>query len=171
VSLCVVGAVAVCAGGLPVEPASGHGPCGCLTPASGPAGTTVSAAVGAYKVVFNPDRTDLGIGPRSLWADHRPGLAPTVVFRSTYRYADLPLAGPVEFQVPAAAPGRYLVGIYDGSEGGAHYTWEYFRVTGRGGEAPPTAEATGHSMPTTVLVGLTALLAGLFVGSKAARRR
>jgi hypothetical protein len=137
----------------------------------------VSAESPAYKVVFNPDRTDLGIGPKSLWRDHRPGVAPTVVFRTTYRYSDLPLTGPVEFEIPTAPPGRYLVSIYDGSEGGAHYTWEYFRVIEREREAPasrppapaPAAKATGVSSLTAAIVGVTALLAGLFLGGLAAR--
>ncbi len=181
VRLCVVGTIAISAGAVRVETASGHGPCGCLNPTYGPAGTTVLAASPAYKVVFNPDRTDLAIGPESLWRDHRPGVAPTVIFRVTYRYSDLPLTGPVEFQVPTAAPGRYVVSIYDGSEGGAHYTWEYFRVTERSAEAqatrapgaspPPAAEGTEVSLPATVLIGLSALLVGLFTASLVARRR
>src|SRR5918995_1833628 len=88
-------AVAIAAAALGAEPVHAHGPCGCLAPASGPAGSTVSVAGPAYKIVFNPDRTDLGIGPRSLWREHRRGLAPTVVLRRTYRYSDLPLQGPV----------------------------------------------------------------------------
>jgi hypothetical protein len=180
VLLCVVGTIATSAGAPAVETASGHGPCGCLTPASGPAGTTVSASSPAYKVVFNPDRTDLAIGPRLLWRDHRPAFAPTVVFRTTYRYSDLPPTGPVDFQVPAAPPGRYLVSIYDGSEGGSHYTWEYFRVTERrvgppatraSATSPPaTAEAPGPSLLASVIVGVAALLVGLVLGAGGARR-
>ena len=161
------------------EAAFAHGPCGCLTPASGPPGTTVTAAAAAYKVVFNPDRTDLPI-TQSLWREHRPGVAPSVVLRKTYSYSDLPLTGPVEFRVPAAPPGRYLVSIYDGSEGGAHYTWEYFRVTGRQAQAAPpgpadpappaTAETTRVPLPAAVLAGVAALLAGLLLGGLAARR-
>ena len=131
-------------------------------------------------MVFNPDRTDLGIGPKSLWEAHRRGVVPTVVFRSPYKYSDLPLRGPVEFRVPVAPPGRYLVSIYDGGEGGSHYTWEYFRVKER---RTPTAarrparrwgdEATGVSSLTVVAVGLTAFVAGLSVGwlARARRRR
>ena len=132
----------------------------------------MTAAYPGYKVVFNPDRTDLGIGPRSLWRDHRPGLAPTVVFRTTYRYADLPLRDPVEFRVPDAPPGRYLVSIYDGSEGGAHDTWETFRVTERQTQASPprTSERAEVSVLATVLVGVSALLAGLLLGVPASRR-
>ncbi len=52
-----------------------HGPCGCLEPASGPPGTRVRTAYPIYKVIFNPDRTDLAIGPESLWRRHRGGAA------------------------------------------------------------------------------------------------
>lgn len=162
------------------EPALGHGPCGCLTPASGPPGTTVSGGAGAYKVVFNPDRTDLLIGPKSLWRQHRPGHTPSVVYRKTYSYSDLPLTGPVDFRVPSVRPGRYLVSIYDGSEGGAHYTWEYFRVTERQAEdaapeasdqAPPVISGdTGVPVLTAVIAGVAGLLLGLLVGGSAARR-
>jgi hypothetical protein len=157
-----------------------HGPCACLTPASGAPGTTISAGTGAYKVVFNPDRTDLAIGPKSLWQAHRSGVVPAVVFRLPYKYSDLPLRDPVEFRVPVAPPGRYLVSIYDGSEGGSHYTWEYFRVKER---RPPTTarrptpgladEATGVSSLTVVVVSVTAFLFGLCVGwlARARRRR
>jgi hypothetical protein len=140
----------------------------------------VTAASPGYKVVFNPDRTDLLIGPKSLWRDHRPGIAPTVVFRKAYRYADLPLRGPVEFQVPEAPPGRYLVSVYDGSEGGVHYTWETFRVTepaqAIAGHAPApsslrTSAAAGVSVLAAVLVGASALLVGLLLGGLAAGRR
>jgi len=132
-------------------------------------------------VVFNPDRTDLGVGPKSLWQADRPGLVPTMVFRSPpYKYSDLPLRGPVEFRVPVAPPGRYLVSIYDGSEGGSHYTWEYFRVKER--QTPATArrparglgnEATGVSSRTVVALSLTAFVSGLSVGwlARARRRR
>ena len=169
-------AVAASAFAVSAGPVSAHGPCACLTPASGASGTTVAAATGAYKVVFNPDRTDLGIGPKSLWEAHRPGVVATVVLRSPYTYSDLPLRGPVEFRVPVAPPGRYLVSIYDGSEGGSHYTWEYFRVTER--QTPTTArrpgsEATGVSSLTVVAISLAAFASGLFVGwlARAKRRR
>ena len=162
------------------EPVLAHGPCGCLTPASGPPGTTVSSAYPAYKVVFNPDRTDLSIGPESLWQEHRSGVAPAVVFRKTYRYSDLPLTGPVEFRVPTASPGRYLLSIYDGSERGAHYTWEYFRVSDAQAEAPAsrpsaadpavTDQSTGVSLLAAVIVGVAALLVGLLLGGLAAGR-
>ena len=176
-SLLVVAAASTFAFG--AAPVWAHGPCACLNPASGAPGTTVSVSTGAYKVVFNPDRSDLSIGPKSLLEDHRPGVVPTVVFRSAYKYSDLPLRGPVEFRVPAAPPARYLVAVYDGSEGGAHYTWEYFRVTEREPRTAPqqprtpttVTTATGASTLAVVIVAFAAFVSGLFVGWLARRRR
>lgn len=112
--------------------AGAHGPCGCLAPASGPPGTAVAAGYPVYKVVFNPDRADLGIGPAALWGRHRPG-APATVLRREWRYGRRYAEG--RFTVPPAAPGRYLVALYDGGEGGAHYSWETFTVTAAPGAA------------------------------------
>ncbi len=176
---CVITLVVV-ALGLGPRGALAHGPCGCLTPASGPPGTTVTTR-GAYKVVLNPDRTDLGIGPESLWQDHQPGVTPTMVYRKSYRYSDLPLTRRVRFRVPAVPPGRYLVSIYDGGEGGAHYTWEYFAVTERSStdatanaseaSTPPRGQAADVSRRTAVTIGVVALLLGLLLGALAARGR
>jgi hypothetical protein len=41
----------------------------------------------------------------------------------------------VRFQVPDVPSGRYPVKIYDGGEGGQHYTWELFKVS-RGSSFP-----------------------------------
>jgi hypothetical protein len=108
--------------------AAAHGPCGCLQPDAGPPGTRVAADVRGYKVVFNPDRADLGIGPEELWDAHH-GPAPVTVMRRPWAYERrYPRAS---FVVPSGTPpGRYLVALYDGGEGGAHYTWESFTVTG-----------------------------------------
>ena len=176
----LVATLVACAAATGAETVVAHGPCRCLSPASGPPGTTVNTNAAGYKVVFNPNQTDLPIGPQSLWREHRPGLPSTVVFQKAYRYADLPLRDPVAFEVPQAPPGRYLVSIYDGSEGGSHYTWEYFRVTERrvgppatraSATSPPaTAEAPGPSLLASVIVGVAALLVGLVLGAGGARR-
>ncbi len=52
----------------------------------------------------------------------------------------------MQFQVPDVPPGRYEVKIYDGSEEGQHYTWDFIRVTAK------------SSVPWALLF---ALLAGL----------
>ena len=114
--------------------AAAHGPCGCLEPASGPPGTVVRADHPLMRVIFNPARADLGIGPARLWRRHRPGPA-RVLLRRPYRYP--PEYGPGRFTIPRVAPGRYLVALHDGGEGGAHYSWGTITVVG----APPLAFA------------------------------
>jgi hypothetical protein len=160
--------------------AAAHGPCRCLTPSSGPPGTRVSAEYPLYKVVFNPDRADLGIGPEGLWDRHRPGV-PVTVLRRTWHYAALQY-GNGTFTIPRRArPGRYLIALYDGGEGGSHYSWASFRVTG--GEAVAAARSApahvgerGISPAGVVGVAGVALAAGFGLGrrsgpSRSARRR
>lgn len=94
----------------------------CLVPTNGPPGTRVTiVGTVAYRVVWNdsifrflgPTRGDL----------YRRGSRTVVVVR-----IDRPKAR-VSFLVPKVAPGRYAVVIYDGAEGGEHFTWGFFRVT------------------------------------------
>jgi hypothetical protein len=148
--------------------AAAHGPCQCLTPSSGPPGTRVRAMYPLYKVVFNPDRTDLGIGPEPLWALHRPGV-PLVVLGRRWHYADLPL-DPGSFTIPPARPGRYLIALYDGGEGGSHYSWASFRV--RAGRPPPAdrppRDDSGGAIPLPLVAGVAvvALAAGFGLGRR-----
>ena len=143
--------------------AAAHGPCGCLEPTSGPVGTSVSARYPIYKVIFNPDRADLGIGPESLWREHRPG-APVTIYRDTWRYSRKPRNDGGNFRIPAAAPGRYLIALYDGGEGGQHYSWDTFTVTGARAIAPPRDEPEEASWLPAAGAGILALLAGLGIG-------
>ena len=81
------------------------------------------------------------------------------------------------FVIPRVAPGRYLVALYDGSEGGAHYSWETFSVL----RAEPTpakvaastrsASSGGVAVPLFIGAVLVALLAGLAGGAALRRRR
>lgn len=155
--------------------AFGHGPCACLTPPAGPPGTRVHAAYPLYKAIFNPDRADLAIGPESLWSLHRGG--PTItVYRATWRYSRRPLNKGGSFVVPRIAPGRYLVALYDGGEGGAHYSWETFTVR-PGTAARPLSTAPRPGASDGVSPGLfaggivAALVAGLVGGAAFQRRR
>jgi hypothetical protein len=153
------GAIAVLAV-VPVA-AFAHGPCGCLEPASGPPGTRVRAAYPIYKVIFNPDRADLTIGPESLWRSHHDG-PPVTVYRQTWRYSRRPPNRGGSFVIPEAAPGRYLVALYDGGESGAHYSWETFTVTRAPAPARPEA---GGGVPKATLgaAAAVALIACLAV--------
>jgi hypothetical protein len=66
----------------------------------------------------------------------------------------------VEFTVPDVPPGTYPVVIYDGSESGGHYTWDFFRVTGK--------EETGAHLQIALLAGAAFLL--LVAAAYGARR-
>jgi hypothetical protein len=73
------------------------------------------------RVVWNPSKLDLPLGPPALWSRHRDG--PTrELFRSDEPTRD------VAVRIPDARPGVYLVATFDGSEGGSHYTWDFVRV-------------------------------------------
>ena len=101
-----------------------HGPCGCLEPASGPPGTRVHAAYPIYKVIFNPDRSDLSIGPESLWRRHRGG-PPVTVYRRTWRYSRRPR----DVRDPARVARPLSRRALRRGESGVHYSWETFTVT------------------------------------------
>lgn len=118
--------------------AAAHGPCGCLSPPGGLPGTRVRvpSSYGAVEVLWNPDPRRLG-NPAlrgSRWSRlFRPD-------RDTMSLARRDRPGAIAFDVPRVPPGRYLVVIFDLSEGGPrnHYTWETFAV----GPAP-ALPATG----------------------------
>lgn len=171
---CAVAAVVLLVALAP-GPASAHGPCGCLRPTEGSPGTKVRVAYPLYKVIFDPDRTDLATGPKPLWKEHR-GDPPITVFRQTWRYSKRPLNHGGTFVVPRVAPGRYLVALYDGGEAGAHYSWETFTVL-RPDRAPVTstparnASSDGVAMPVFIGSVLAALLGGLAGGVALYQRR
>lgn len=149
--------------GLPTASAQAHGPCGCLEPASGPPGTQVTAAYPIYTVIFNPDRADLGIGPKSLWGLHQPG-TPVTVYRTSWRYSKAPLNRGGSFTIPAARPGRYLVALYDGDEGGQHYSWGSFTVTAGKAVEPATTWSRSASWRPSVVLAVGGMVVALVVG-------
>ena len=156
------------------DAAVAHGPCGCLKPSSGPPGTVVPFEGSAFKIVFNPDRPELPIGPRELWRAHDEAVAPIVVFRRSYRYSPRPQRVRASWKVPDVPPGRYLVTIYDGSEGGAHYTWDFFAVRdedSRAGADRPAADDDGIDTLVVAAVAGLALGFGTAIGRLAAQRR
>jgi hypothetical protein len=136
------------------SPAASHGPCGCLDPVLAQVGAKVRITGGpgvgeaggrgwpAYRAVFNPRPTDLGIAPDYLTGAYRPE-APTVTVLSRSR-KDPTRRG--SFRVPKTPDGLYMVLIFDGGEGGAHNTWDYLHVVDRTrhepGRQPPATTPT-----------------------------
>ena len=140
-----------------VVPAAAHGPCGCVSPAVTRPGEQLVSSVPTIKIVWNPIRDDLFIGPYYLARDHVTG-QPRVVLQ------DQPQPASATFRVPLTAPGRYLVLLYDGTEGGVHYSWDYIRVR----SAPRSPLSTQSTARTTAVARRAAdrngpALAGLAV--------
>jgi hypothetical protein len=159
------------------DAAPAHGPCGCLKPSTGSPGTVVPFEGRAFKIVFNPDRAELPIGPPELWGAHEDALAPIVVFRRSYRYAPRPQLVRASWKVPQVPPGRYLIAIYDGSEGGAHYTWDFFEVPDEGptsarkpAEVPAAARSDDVGMTVVAGVAGLSLAVGAAIGAIMTRR-
>jgi hypothetical protein len=115
--------IALCVSMLAIAaPAPAHGPCGdCATPQRAAPGDRVRVKWTAIRVIFNPRRRDVPFGDKELWRAHHPDQRTRVVFRSQRPRTS-------GFTVPRVAPGKYGIAIFDGSEGGAHYTWTYVRV-------------------------------------------
>jgi hypothetical protein len=139
-------------------PAAAHGPCQCLSPFEGPPGTTVRIprSYRPVEVLWNPDPDGLS----------NPALAGGKWERYFHRELDTTsLArqtepGAINFEVPKVPDGRYLVVIFDLSEGGPrhHYTWSTFRVD-RSAVIPYTGfEPTGWMAMSLLSVALGLLL-------------
>jgi len=151
-----------------VTPAHAHGPCGCLEPRLPQAGGSVRIGSPAYRVTFNPRPRDLGIAPQYLASAHRQDVAAaTVMSRPRTR----PVRG-ARFRVPSATPpGLYMVLTFDGSEGGAHNTWDYLHVIAPEGAATGATtqrSVTSHSrgvawwlLPAAAALGACATAAGM----------
>lgn len=145
--------------------AAGHGPCGCLDPVltevrakvriTGGPGLGQAAGRGwpAYKVIFNPRPTDLGIAPAYLTSAYRPD-APTVTVLSRSR-KDPTRRG--SFRVPSTPDGLYIVLIFDGEEGGSHNTWDYLHVRDWDRRDPPQQQpaTTPTRQPTRTPPAIT----------------
>jgi hypothetical protein len=114
---------------LPAKSAGAHGPCNCTSPVVVKPGSQVRTGK-AYKIIWNPRPSDFRgqTTPEDLASGYRAD-APTVVVLRRDRRKPLKRA---RFRVPRQTPpGIYFVLIFDGSEGGAHTTWDYVQVRGR----------------------------------------
>lgn len=147
----VVIAVAALAGG--TGTAQAHGPCECLPREVRPGQVMVVGSVA--RAVWNPTRRDILYREPALIAAHVNGAPRKVLLDRDRRQA----RRPARLVVPDAPAGRYLVLLFDGTEGGAHYTWDTVTVRGR----PPTTARTsadegGGVPPAAIALGV--LLAG-----------
>ena len=139
---------------LMVVPAVAHGPCRCLSPSSGPPGQLVEVprSYDAIEVLWNPDPRDLHITALVGTKWHR-------LYRANERTLSLARRaqpGALRFRVPKAPPGRYLVVIFDPSEGRPreHFTWASFDVSS-------PLPLTGDQAGAWLLSGAGFLIAGL----------
>ena len=144
----------VAAAGVFAPAAVAHGPCGiCLSRISGPPGTKVTAQhTTAYRIVWNGSGLPQDGALRPLYRRGQPTveLVELAVPRES-----------VSFRVPAAAPGRHPVVIYDGSENGFHYTFDVFRVI-------RDDEESSFHLRVALLAGVATLL--LLAAAYGARR-
>lgn len=177
-ALSVILAVLAASVVLRAEVTLAHGPCNCLYPIVGQPGTEVIVAsagrvlrprtnLPAYKVIFNPPPSAYGTaGSYSGYASaYQPEARTTTVFsRSDKR----PVRG-ARFSIPRAArPGLYLVMIFDGSEGGQHYTWDYFHVLGDASASPSTVSEPPQPQDTQLQDSDSDLVPALFGAGLAA---
>ena len=130
-------------------PAHAHGPCVCTEPQIALPGDEL-VSTNAYLVVWNPRREWFvgGAGSRSLASAHRQDAPSRVVMlRDRPPYPRRPRRA--RFRVPRdTPPGLYLVLIFDGSEGGAHATWDYVHVPD-----PPLSAGHGELHELLAAVG------------------
>jgi hypothetical protein len=153
----LVFAVAAGLGLLPAT-AAAEGPCPhCIEPSTARADSKMRVDYPTLRAIWNPPRRLLTQGPKpgcygcslGLWHFHKKNSPSVVVFN-----------GPREpgfvFRAPDVKPGRYLVALFDGSQGGTHYTWDF--VTLQGGLPEKAAD---DGMPGWVIA--VAIGAGLLV--------
>ena len=135
-------------------PAAAHGPCnGCIKPRTAQGSDRLEIDATASRIVWNPDRETLTPGPKpycygcqlGLWREHVRD-APSVELLRRPRSVPHPT-----FEVPDAPPGRYLLALFDGSEGGEHYTWDYLTIES-------SAATPAHPEPADEGDGLDLLL-------------
>lgn len=136
-------------------PASAHGPCqGCIEPQRARVGETVRVDYPTYLAIWNPRKPVLTKGPKpdcygcglELWKDRVRGVASQVVFEQRPRVSEF------QFEIPDVPPGRYLVALFDGSEGAGHYSWNFVTVEGPGADAEPDGGGAGDGRDSLLVV-------------------
>lgn len=162
-------------------PARAHGPCGavgssCLEPYEGPPGTVVTTRdFEGVLALWNPRPNVLALGvPGSSKVCDIECAAAKPVY-----HLDLPMVvldevpdrSRLQFVVPDVPPGKFVVVMYDGAEGGRHYTSDTFKVTA---QSPNTEQTRGDepgTWNTRWLISLGLLLLGVGAGWVLGNRR
>ena len=140
---------------LTAAPAHAHGPCDCLTPRVGPVGAAISIprSYAVMKIVWNPHPRSFPAG--SLMERHARRAYYAGERTLTLYRARKPRRG-ATFEVPFATPGRHMVQIFDGTEGGTHYTWGFFRAVST--SSLPHTGARSYAALVAVLIALGLIL-------------
>ena len=178
---CLATSVSLAILALATLPARAHGPCGavgssCLEPYEGPPGTVVTTVdFEGVLALWNPRPNVLALGvPGSSKVCDIECAAAKPVY-----HLDLPMVvldqapdrSRLQFVVPDVPPGKFVVVMYDGSEGGFHYTWDTFKVAAQS----PNTELTRGDEPGTWnirwLVAIGLLLLGVGAGWVLGNRR
>lgn len=149
--------------------AEAHGPCECTFPQVVEPGQKVRTGT-AYMVIWNPAPRDFRkqTTPRDLASGYRSDAPTVTVLR---RAPNKPLRR-ASFTVPhRTPPGLYFVLVFDGSEGGAHTTWDYLQVRGRPATRDGDGDANGDGAPIALVAAAAAGAAVLAAGVVFRRRR
>lgn len=133
--------------------ATAHGPCRCIEPRIAAPGDELTIPVRTLRAIWNPTDADFNVelgGFRLRNWRHNPASEAITLAESAK-----PTEPPLSVSVPKVPAGLYMLLVFDGSEGGTHFTWEYIWVV-----ADEGAEPSGS--PTWLLP--TALGAAVLLG-------
>jgi len=147
--------------------AGAHGPCGCLPRTAVPDERFVLNNV--FRAVWNPTREDIYYRQPALVAAHVNGTPRVVLLDRPRRDARTRAT----LRVPDVPAGRYLVLLYDGTEGGRHYTWGSVAVRHRPVKTSPPSRAAasqGGGFPTLPVAAAAALLVAAVASLLALRK-
>ena len=148
--------------------AAAHGPCnGCVAPSNAQPGQRIKVDYSTYLAIWNPGKAPLTKGPTpncygcqlGLRRDHVSGTPAIIVFEHR------PRAPEFSFAVPDVPPGKYLIALFDGSEGGGHYTWSYVTVAGAGDGRESKDDGSGMLIAAVIVVSVL-LISGAWFGCR-----
>ncbi len=90
-------------------------------------GESLTVPVQIQRAIWNPNSDEfsqeLGGFRLADWR-HNPSSDSIILTASS----DAPKQPPTTVHVPDVSPGRYLLLVLDGTEGGTHFTWDYVTV-------------------------------------------